>query len=66
MLASQAGRLVPQRLILEALWGQAHAEDAHYLRVYIRQLRAKIGDDATNPNFIFTEPGIGYRFRGEE
>ncbi|TMV48882.1 winged helix-turn-helix domain-containing protein, partial [Thioclava sp. BHET1] len=34
-----------------------------YLRVYIRNLRAKIGDDATNPQFIFTEPAVGYRFR---
>ena len=65
MLAAQAGRLVSQRLILETLWGAAHAEDAHYLRVYVRQLRAKIGDDAANPTFIFTEPGIGYRFRAE-
>lgn len=64
MLASQSGRLVPQRLILSSLWGQAHADDVHYLRVYIRQVRAKIGDDAANPKFIFTEPGIGYRFLG--
>lgn len=65
MLASQSGRLVPQRLILESLWGQAHTEDVHYLRVYIRQVRTKIGDDAANPRFIFTEPGIGYRFLGD-
>ncbi len=65
MLAAQAGRLVPQRMILEAIWGPAHAEDTQYLRVYIRQLRAKIGDDAADPVFLFTEPGIGYRFRGE-
>lgn len=65
MLASQAGRLVTQAMILKSIWGQAHTEDTQYLRVYIGQLRAKIGDDAANPRFIFTEPGIGYRFRAE-
>lgn len=66
MLASQAGRLVTQGMILKSLWGQAHTEDTQYLRVYIGQLRAKIGDDAANPRYIFTEPGIGYRFVGTE
>lgn len=62
MLASQAGRLVTQAMILRTIWGPAHVDDSQYLRVYIRQLRAKIGDDATNPRYIFTEPGLGYRF----
>ena len=65
MLAAQPGRLVTQASILRTIWGVAHAEDTQYLRVYIRQLRAKIGDDATNPRWIFTEPGIGYRFRDQ-
>ena len=62
MLASNRGRLVTQEMILRAIWGPAHAEDRQYLRVYIGQLRQKLGDDATNPRFILTEPGIGYRF----
>jgi two-component system, OmpR family, KDP operon response regulator KdpE len=62
MLASHRGRLVTQEMILKAIWGPAHAEDSQYLRVYIRQLRQKLGDDAANPKFIVTEPGIGYRF----
>jgi two-component system, OmpR family, KDP operon response regulator KdpE len=62
MLASNRGRLVTQEMILRAIWGPAHAEDRQYLRVYIGQLRQKLGDDATNPRFIATEPGIGYRF----
>lgn len=62
MLASNSGRLVTQEMILKAIWGPAHAEDRQYLRVYIGQLRQKLGDDATNPRFIATEPGIGYRF----
>lgn len=62
MLASHRGRLVTQEMILRAIWGPAHTEDSQYLRVYIRQLRQKLGDDAANPRFIATEPGIGYRF----
>lgn len=62
MLASHRGRLVTQEMILRAIWGPAHAEDSQYLRVYIRQLRQKLGDDAANPRFLATEPGIGYRF----
>lgn len=62
LLASHAGRLVTHTMILKTLWGPAHAEDSQYLRVYIRQLRQKLGDAAANPRFIMTEPGIGYRF----
>ena len=61
MLASHRGRLVTQEMILRTLWGPAHSEDSQYLRVYIRQLRQKLQDDAANPRFIFTEPGLGYR-----
>lgn len=61
LLASHRGRLVTQEMILRAIWGPAHAEDSQYLRVYVRQLRQKLGDDAANPRFIFTEPGVGYR-----
>ena len=62
LLASNAGRLVTQGMALEHVWGKAHLEDSHELRVFIRQLRAKIGDDAGNPSYIFTESGVGYRF----
>lgn len=62
LLASNAGRLVTQGAALEHVWGKAHREDSQYLRVFIRQLRAKIGCDAGNPRYIFTEPGVGYRF----
>jgi two-component system KDP operon response regulator KdpE len=65
LLASNAGRLVPQAMALEHVWGKAHTEDSQYLRVFVRQLRAKIGDDAGNPRYIFTEPGVGYRFASD-
>ena len=62
LLASNAGRLVTQGAALEHVWGAAHREDSQYLRVFIRQLRTKIGDDAGDPRYIFTEAGVGYRF----
>ena len=51
--------------VLGALWGEAHRDDVEYLRVYIRQLRAKLGDDPANPRFIETEPGVGYRLKAD-
>jgi two-component system KDP operon response regulator KdpE len=61
MLASHAGRLVTHRMLLREIWGPAHESDTQYLRVLIRQLRQKIGDDAASPRYIVNEPGIGYR-----
>ncbi len=63
VLARHAGRLVTQRQLLETVWGPAHKDDAHYLRVAIGQIREKLGDDAADPRFILTEPGVGYRLR---
>lgn len=65
MLASHRGRLVTHSMILKAIWGPAHVEDSQYLRVYIRQLRQKLGDNAASPRFILTEPGVGYRLAEE-
>ncbi|MEQ1899993.1 MAG: response regulator [Devosia sp.] len=64
MLASHAGRLVTHRQLLSTIWGPAHTEDAHYLRIAIGHIREKIGDDAADPKFILTEPGVGYRLLG--
>ncbi|HTV69574.1 MAG TPA: response regulator [Rhizobiaceae bacterium] len=62
MLARHAGRVVTHRTLLTSVWGPAHGEDLHYLRVFIGQLRAKIERDPTDPKIIRTEPGVGYRF----
>ena len=56
------GRVVTQRHLLATVWGTAHLEDTQYLRVYIAQLRQKLGETAF---LIRTEPGVGYRF-GED
>ncbi len=65
LLARNAGKVLTQRFLLSELWGAAHAEDTQYLRVYVGQLRQKLGDTAARPRFIRTEPGIGYRFPGD-
>jgi two-component system, OmpR family, KDP operon response regulator KdpE len=61
MLAQNAGRIVTHRQILREVWGPAHEDDVHYLRIYIGHLRQKLGDDSANPRFIESEPGVGYR-----
>ncbi len=61
LLARNAGKVVTQRQILSEIWGAAHLADTQYLRVYIGQLRAKLGDDPAAARFIRTEPGVGYR-----
>ena len=64
LLARNAGRLVTHDHLLRTIWGPAHVSDTHYLRIAIGHLREKIGDDASDPRIIFTEPGIGYRMVG--
>lgn len=61
-LVVNAGRLLTHRQLLRELWGEAHQQDTQYLRVFIGQLRAKLGDDPAAPRFIVNEPGVGYRF----
>ena len=62
LLARNAGRVLTHRQILTALWGPAHTEDVAYLRVYIGQLRRKLGEDFAAR--LKTEPGVGYRLEG--
>lgn len=61
LLARHAGRLVTHKQLLAAVWGPAHEADAHYLRIAIGHIRDKLGDDAGDPQFVLTEPGVGYR-----
>jgi len=60
-LARHAGKVVTHHQVLREVWGPAHAEDVQYLRVLMRQLRRKIEADASNPQLLLTEPGVGYR-----
>jgi two-component system KDP operon response regulator KdpE len=61
-LAGQPHRVLTHRQLLNAVWGPNHAEDTHYLRVYMGQLRKKLEDDPSQPAHLVTETGIGYRF----
>jgi len=61
LLGRHAGRVVTHKTLLTSVWGPAHGEDMHYLRVFIGQLRQKIERDPTRPTIVRTEPGVGYR-----
>ncbi|MBB6094109.1 two-component system KDP operon response regulator KdpE [Povalibacter uvarum] len=61
VLARAAGRVCTHRHLLESVWGKLHRDDVQYLRVYVGQLREKLGDNEGVPKHIVNEPGIGYR-----
>ncbi len=61
-LASNAGRVLTHHSILTNVWGPAEAEQVEYLRVYMRQLRRKLEENPREPQFLLTEPAVGYRF----
>jgi len=61
-LLASPGCVLTHRQLLKAVWGPNHAEDAHYVRVYMGQLRKKIEADPARPRHILTETGVGYRF----
>jgi two-component system KDP operon response regulator KdpE len=61
LLIANAGKVVTHRQILREVWGPSHAEDGHYVRVYMGHLRQKLEDDPAQPKHILTETAIGYR-----
>ena len=65
-LASNHGRVLTHQSILTNVWGEEDANHTEYLRVYMRQLRKKLEADPERPQYILTEPGIGYRFIADE
>lgn len=60
-LAQHRQCVITQKQLLEQIWGPTHGQDTHYLRIVISHLRQKIGDDPTEPRYLKTEAGIGYR-----
>lgn len=66
LLSRHTGRVVTHRTLLTTVWGPAHGDDLHYLRVFIGQLRQKIEQDPTQPRIVRTEPGVGYRMAEQE
>lgn len=60
-LAKEAGKVVTQAQLINAVWGKNRQGNSHYLRIYVQHLRAKLQDDPLQPIYIITEPGVGYR-----
>lgn len=61
-LIENAGWTVPHDQLLAKVWGYEYRDEAHYVRLYVNYLRDKIEEDPSNPKYILTERGVGYRF----
>jgi two-component system KDP operon response regulator KdpE len=61
-LIENAGWTVPHEQLLAKVWGYEYRDETHYVRLYINYLREKIEEDPSNPRYIQTERGVGYRF----
>ena len=61
-LIQNAGWTVPHDQLLAKVWGYEYRDEAHYVRLYVNYLREKIEEDPSNPKYILTERGVGYRF----
>jgi two-component system KDP operon response regulator KdpE len=65
-LVSRRGRIVPHKELLVNVWGTEYADEIKYLSVYIRYLRQKVEDDASDPHYIRTRWKVGYYFVGDD
>ena len=61
MLVKHSGMVLTHKQLITEVWGPAYADETHYLRVYMGQLRHKLETDPARPRHITTEPGVGYR-----
>jgi two-component system KDP operon response regulator KdpE len=60
-MVAHPGKLLTDRMLLQAVWGPEYGDEAHYLHVYVARLRKKIEPDPQSPRYLLTEPGVGYR-----
>ena len=66
-LSTKAGRVLTYEHLLQRVWGEKSSGDVRPMRTIVSNLRRKLGDDADNPAYIFTEPRVGYRMpKGEK
>jgi two-component system KDP operon response regulator KdpE len=65
-LARSAGKVLTHTVLLQRVWGPEYRDESDYLWAYVRRLRRKLEPDPEHPRYLLTEPGVGYRFRGEE
>ena len=61
VMVASAGRVLTNPQLLQSVWGPSHADDGHYLRIYMGHLRHKLEDDPAQPRYLLTETGVGYR-----
>jgi two-component system KDP operon response regulator KdpE len=64
-MVANPGKLLTHGWLLQRVWGLSYRNEPHYVRVYVQQLRRKLGDDPGRPRFIVTESGLGYRWKPE-
>ena len=64
-LVKHAGMVMTHQQLLKEVWGLGSAEQSHYVRVYMNQLRQKLEADPARPQYLLTEPGVGYRLKDE-
>jgi two-component system, OmpR family, KDP operon response regulator KdpE len=63
LLTEQPGHILTHRFLTQTIWGESFIDETHYLRVLVRQLRHKLGEEPIQPRFIETVQGVGYRFK---
>jgi len=61
VMAASEGRVMTAPQLLRSVWGPSHADDGHYLRIYMGHLRHKLEDNPAQPRYLLTETGVGYR-----
>lgn len=61
VLVANVGRVITHKQLLRDVWGPTHAEQSHYLRIYMGHLRQKLESDPAQPQHLLTETGVGYR-----
>jgi two-component system KDP operon response regulator KdpE len=64
-LIRYAGRVVTHQQLLREVWGPAHTDQAHYVRIYMAHLRHKLEAEPARPRYLLTEPGVGYRLAAD-
>ncbi|MDD5274430.1 MAG: response regulator [Methylovulum sp.] len=63
LLIKNAGKVLTHHYILKEVWGPSYKDNSHYLRIYMSQLRQKLEADPTQPHYLLTESGVGYRLK---
>lgn len=61
-LVTHKGKVMTHKMLLQQVWGVEYGEEVDYLRVFVNRLRHKLKDNSSNPRYIRTETGVGYRF----